>query len=208
MADPLPTARSGDGFRRAHLPPALAVGFGVFVAGIAYLLASSLARRDMPTFAPSLVGRAISPAGQRWVDTLTVDAREETAWRFVTFSPDGGAHVLATGDTTGWDLAVRRHRIMAADAIADVGTTPFDSLIRAPAAGYRSNNVDSINGAVLRWYDYNMVTHLLRPARRVYVLRGHGGRYAKLEMLSYYCPGLRAGCLTFRSSPLPAPSRP
>jgi len=30
------------------------------------------------------------------------------------------------------------------------------------------------------------------------VVRTSEGRFAKLQLISYYCPGLRAGCLTFR----------
>jgi hypothetical protein len=32
----------------------------------------------------------------------------------------------------------------------------------------------------------------------VYAIRTADGRYAKLEIVSYYCPGAVSGCLTFR----------
>ena len=31
-----------------------------------------------------------------------------------------------------------------------------------------------------------------------YVIHTRDGRYVKLELLSYYCPGPEPGCLTFR----------
>jgi hypothetical protein len=38
----------------------------------------------------------------------------------------------------------------------------------------------------------------VKPSPRVYALRTADGRYAKLEILSYYCPGAMPGCVTFR----------
>ena len=54
------------------------------------------------------------------------------------------------------------------------------------------------NDALRRWYRYGFFSHLLTPAGNVYAIRTADLRYAKLEILSYYCPGPVAGCLTFR----------
>jgi hypothetical protein len=32
----------------------------------------------------------------------------------------------------------------------------------------------------------------------VWAVRAAAGRYAKIEIVGYYCPGPRPGCLTFR----------
>ncbi|HSR42903.1 MAG TPA: HmuY family protein, partial [Longimicrobiales bacterium] len=41
-------------------------------------------------------------------------------------------------------------------------------------------------------------SHILRPKDRVFAVRTADGRYAKLRILGYYCPGARPGCLAFR----------
>ncbi len=170
-------------------PVLLVVGFGLFLVLLVYLVTSSLTRRTQPTFEPT-------PPGATGRDTLTVDATDERTWRFVDL--DRGAVVLPP-DTAGWDLAVRRFRILAAGSAADVGATPFDALATAPDSGYITGaDRDSSNAALRRWYAYSMLSHLLEPNGHLYVVRTREGRRAKLEFLSYYCPGLRAGCLTFR----------
>ncbi|MGH7674740.1 MAG: HmuY family protein, partial [Gemmatimonadales bacterium] len=68
---------------------------------------------------------------------------------------------------------------------------------------------DSLNPVLARWYRYSMVSHLLEPKHRTYVVRTREGRYAKLQFVSYYCPGPTAGCVTFRYAfILRPPSRP
>lgn len=53
--------------------------------------------------------------------TLTLDARGQNAWRYVDL--DAGV-ALAPGDSTGWDLAMRRFRIRGALAVAHLGRKP------------------------------------------------------------------------------------
>ena len=177
--------------------PFLLVGFALFVAAIAYLVASSLVKRTVPTFdlTPSAAGRPRS--GSRTVDTVTVDAADPKAWRFFDLARGS---LLTPPDTSGWDLAMRRYTIIAADAIADLGPAAFDAVARAPERGYVANAVgrDTANPAIRRWYDYRMLTHLLEPKGHIYVVRTRDGQYAKLEVLSYYCTGMRPGCVTFR----------
>ena len=176
-------------------PPVwLLAGFGVFVAVLGYLLASSLTRREVPTFSRR---ESVSRTAGRGPETLTVDASEPAPWRFVDL--DQG-RVVAPPDTAMWDLAIRRFHLIAADAIADAGPVRFEELAEPPAAGYMGNTfgTDSSNVAIRRWYSYSMLSHLLVPKEQVFVVRTRGGRFAKLELLSYYCPGLLAGCVTFR----------
>lgn len=173
----------------------LLAGFGVFLALLGLLLVSSLSRRQAPAFSPR---EAVTPRGDgQGPDTLTVDASESGQWRFVDL--DRG-RVLAPPDTAGWDLAFRRFHVLASGAIADAGAIQFDRLARPPDSGYITNTLDtdSTNTAIHRWYSYSMLSHLLVPRGRLYVVRTSEGRFAKLELISYYCPGLRAGCLTFR----------
>jgi hypothetical protein len=173
----------------------LLAGFAVFLALLGFLLASSLSRRQVAAFAPR---EAITPReGGRGPDTLTVDASESSRWRFVDL--DRG-RVLAPPDTAGWDIAIRRFHLIAAESIADAGAMPFERLARPPESGYITNTLgtDTTNAAIGRWYSYSMLSHLLVPKGHLYVVRTREGRLAKLELLSYYCPRLQAGCLSFR----------
>jgi hypothetical protein len=86
--------------------------------------------------------------------------------------------------------------------VAVIHGIPFDSLLEAPAAGYAASQVsrggDTATAAFEDWYDYSFLSHLLTPGDLVFVLRTADGRYAKLKILDYYCPGAQPGCLTFR----------
>ena len=128
---------------------------------------------------------------------MTIDAGDENGWRFFDF--DRGA-VIVPPDTAGWDLAVRRFRIVPSGAIADVGAVPFDSVTAAPDSGYVASRFgrDTSNAATEHWYAYSYISHLLSPRGEVYVVRTREGRYAKFQVLSYYCPGPTPGCMTIR----------
>jgi hypothetical protein len=126
-----------------------------------------------------------------------VDGRAEDRWRYVDL--DTG-RVLAPDDSAGWDLAVQRFRIRAARGVRDLAPGPDP----APAGSARPE--------FGRWYSYSMLSHLLRPSGRAFAVRTGEGGEARVEILSYYCPGLEAGCLTIRSAllrpPRPGPEAP
>jgi hypothetical protein len=151
----------------------LFAGLGVFVVVLAYLVAASLTRRTAPVFTPSPIGVARNPSG---ADTLTVEARDQHQWRHIDL--DRGI-IMPAGDSSGWDLAIRRFHIRVATPPGDLG----------------------------KWYRYGMLSHLLEPSGEVYQVSTSLGRQATVEVLSYYCPGLEAGCLTlqYRFEPSPGP---
>jgi hypothetical protein len=168
----------------------------LFVVVLASIVTASLARGRVAVYEPGIRG-----------DTITVDARDESRWRFVELRRGS----LASPDTSGWDLACRRFHVIVAGGVADLGAVPFDQVDAAPDSGYIATVLgrDTLNPAVARWYRYSMVSHLLESRRRTYVVRTREGRYAKLEFLSYYCPGPAAGCVTFRYAFIRRPpSRP
>lgn len=187
----------------------LGAGFVVFLFSIGFLVASALAPRETAVFDPTPPGG--NQSGDLPVprtDTVTVDARHGRAWQF--FDLDRGI-LLQTPDTAGWDLAFRRFHIIAADGIRDLETTDFESSAPVPSAGYQPNvyRSDTLNPAIARWYSYSILTHLLNSRRRIYAIRTSEGRYAKLQVLSYYCTGVQAGCLTFRYHyPVPSDHEP
>ena len=178
-------------------------GLATFVLALGFLVVSSLVKRSAPVFDPTPIGvvRSSPPSG---VDTLTVDARDERLWTFVDL---GRGVVMPSSEASAWDLAIRRHDIGASGAIADAGEVQFEAVRRAPAGTYiaTSGGRDTVNAAIRRWYLYGMVSHLLEPNGHVYVVRTRTGRHVKLEILSYYCRGMEAGCLTFRYATIPPP---
>ena len=188
---------------RSRASTLLLGGFATFVLALGFLVASSLVKRSAPVFDPTPIGRVHSspPSG---VDTLTVDARDERLWRFVDL---GRGVVMRSSDQSAWDLAIRRHDIGASGAIADAGKVQFDAVRQAPAGTYivTSGGRDTVNAAIRRWYLYGMLSHLLEPNGHVYVVRTRTGQHIKLEILSYYCTGMEAGCLTFRYATIPPP---
>ena len=114
----------------------LLLGFATFLVALVLLVASSLVRRSAPAFDPTPVGVSRSPNASG-IDTLTIDARDDRAWRFVDLAR---GVVLAAPDAPAWDLAVRRHDIGTSGAIADAGTVRFDAVHRAPARTYLANS--------------------------------------------------------------------
>ena len=183
------------------LPSVLAIGVLTVLAVV--FVASSLRRPELPTFAPTPgnpeeVGDALSPP-----TLYTVDARDPDRWRYFDFSR--GSVVEAPGPLA-WDLAFRRTRIAAnggpgfggRGGIVELGDVPFDSVRAVPDTGYVPTAADTANAAVESWYDYSMMSHVLTPWPRSYAVRTADGRYAKMEIVGYYCPDASAGCLTFR----------
>lgn len=171
-------------------------GFGLFVVAIALLLAPGFVHPPVPFYLPTPPGAELPPASVV-TDTVTVDAGREGRWRYFTFAR--GA-VTDPPDTAGWDLAFRRFHVVSSGDIANLGRVPFDQVLEAPDTGYvpTAFDRDTVNRATAHWYRYSYFSHLLSPVGDVYVVRTRSGRFVRMEILSYYCPGPTPGCLTFR----------
>ena len=105
-----------------------------------------------------------------------------------------------TVSATDWDIAFRGTSIIVnggvsfgaadepertGDAAAYFATGTFASVETVNTASLEQ---DSVNGYVLsNWYDYNPVNHIITPtAGKILVIRTRDGKYAKVEILSYY----------------------
>ncbi len=178
-------------------PPLLVVVMGgSFALLVAALLIGSFTQPEFPPYAPtephpttvgdSLLGPTI----------YTVDAHDTERWRRFDFGRN------AAVESGPWDIAFRRfHLITAAGGgIVDLGPVPFDAVRELPDTGYRANapGRDSTNPGVGKWYAYSMLSHLLTSKHHVYGVRTAAGRYAKLELLAYYCKAAGTACVTFR----------
>jgi hypothetical protein len=168
------------------LPVPILVLAGLFGIAMTWLVGDSLATHTVPTYVPR--SRTPGTASRPMVDTVTIDARDPERWQFFAF------------DTGGWDIAVRRFHVMVAGDAIGIDSVPFEALHSPPSVGYVATTFDrdTVNAAIARWYRYSMFSHLLRPKRRIYVIRSRSGRATKLEFLSYYCPGPEPACVTFR----------
>lgn len=187
----------------ARLVP-LAAGV-VAAAVVVTLIALTLRQPDVPSYAPTVP--APTDAGRVLVGPVlyTVDATSPDAWRYFSF------RIGAVTDNAGaadWDLAFRRYQVIAnggkafvgQGGIHDLGPVRFDDVQAVPATGYLGNegSEDPRNPAIAGWYRYGFFSHVLSPKPHVWAVRTADGRYAKLEIVSYYCPGAQPGCLTFR----------
>ena len=164
---------------------------------------TSLERPEVPTFTPTVAATA-EVGTEQDARTVTVDASDSEVWRFFDFSR--GSVVEAPGEEE-WDIAFRRFQIIAnggrgmegqagATSLEDM---TFESVSSVPETGYvTAERNDSVNAVLEDWYNYSFTSHLLEPKPIVYAIRTADGRYAKLEILGYYCVGVLPGCTTFR----------
>ncbi|HEV8265350.1 MAG TPA: HmuY family protein [Gemmatimonadales bacterium] len=184
-------------------PPILVLVLAAaFLLLMASLLIGSLTTPEFPPYALTAPPARVTPVGDSLVGpaTYTLDASAGDRWRRFHFGRN------AVTDSAGgpWDIAFRRHHVIAAPVpgagVVDLGAVPFDSVREVPATGYVATELrgDTVNPGVGKWYAYSMLSHLLTSKRHVYAVRGADGRYAKLEILAYYCRDVGAACYTFR----------
>jgi hypothetical protein len=119
-------------------------------------------------------------------------------YKFFSFAT--GQTVANTDSATAnWDIGFRGTSILINSGTSGPGTASaqvvegiFDELSTAPDAGYLQDNKNTPayaipTGSGNGWYSYNGATQIISPiAGRVIVVRTTDGKYAKLEILSYY----------------------
>ena len=185
--------------------PAAVIVIAAMAIGAATLVVLSVRKPPVATYAPT--PPAPRDAGRALVGPVlyTVDATSPDQWRYFSF------HLGSALENAGpreWDLAFRRYQIIAnggprfagAGGIVDLGQVAFADVTSVPDAGYQVTEGDTEprNPALAGWYSYSYFSHVLTPKPRVWAVRLADGGYAKLEFVSYYCPSLEPGCLTFR----------
>lgn len=176
----------------------------IFLLVILYLFVSSFQRREVVSYTPT-TEFARADGALLVQDTVTLDARDGSAW--VYFDLQNGRTVEGTIDPE-WDIAFQRFHVVTnggdgypGEAGALALTEPFAAVSEAPAGGYETTRGSlaelPANPALERWYSYGFFSHVLEPKPETYVIRTRDGRYAKLAVLSYYCPEATPGCFTF-----------
>jgi hypothetical protein len=127
--------------------------------------------------------------------------------KFTLFSFKTGEIILNTDSATNkWDLGFNGTTIIVNSATSGPGTSQaqvvsgiFDELAMAPTDGYKSDNdVAPIAGAPNAnlaiptgsgqgWYTYDGANMVNKPtAGKIIVVKTSEGRFAKMEILSYY----------------------
>jgi len=178
-------------------PPILVLVMGgAFALLIASLVIGSFTTPEFPPYTPTVPHPAVVGDSLVGPATYTLDASSTDRWRRFDFRRGDVV------DSGGWDIAFRRFHLITAPGggIVDLGAVPFDSVRELPLDGYlgNTNAPDTINPGVGKWYGYSMLSHLLTSKHHVYGVRTSGGRYAKLELLAYYCRDVGTACVTFR----------
>jgi HmuY protein len=125
-----------------------------------------------------------------------------TTGKFKLFSFKTGAVVPnADSVSTKWDIGFRRTTIILNGGTSGPGNAGalilsqlFDEVKEAPADGYLTDNKATNpatfalpSGSGRSWYTYDAGANVIKPtAGRVLIIRTADGKYAKVEMLSYY----------------------
>ncbi|QRR03440.1 HmuY family protein [Dyadobacter sandarakinus] len=115
-----------------------------------------------------------------------LDGSAESRKDSVFFSFSQNKEVSATEN---WDLKFKSTTISTsgtAQVVALTDGTLFDSYTTAPAAGYTANAIAGSGS----WYNYTAETepqHAILPVPgKIIVVKTKDGKYAKMEMISYY----------------------
>jgi hypothetical protein len=179
---------------KVRLAPLLGV---TMVGAIAVtLVALTLRQPEIPTYPPTPPAPREAPRALVGPVLYTVDATAADTWRHFSF------RLGSVVDGAGGDLAFRRYAIIAGagSGILDLGERRFEEVRTVPTTGYQGNEGtgEPRNPAIAGWYHYGFFSHVLSPKPRVWAVRTADGHYAKLQMVGYYCPGSRPGCVTFR----------
>jgi len=122
--------------------------------------------------------------------------------KFTLFSFKTGA-VVANADSasSNWDIGFNGTTILVNNTTSGPGTASaqvvsgiFDEIVNAPENGYLTDDKTSVpvtyaipKGSGNGWYNYDGATNVISPiAGRVIVVKTSEGKYAKMEILSYY----------------------
>ena len=114
---------------------------------------------------------------------------------FVYFSLENNAQVQLSDP---WDIAIKGTTILVNGGISGNGNAraalmdgAFDELTEIPAdLVFKQDTQESLaipSGSGEGWYNYNFMNHTVSPIPgRILLIQTHGGKYAKVEILSYY----------------------
>jgi hypothetical protein len=165
--------------------PALLLATGAFA------LASCSKDDDTTAVAPAAQAQTVNSLSA--AGTASATGQPIPAKHYTFFSLADNKQIAYTdSNSTKWDVAFRGTNVLTNGGTsgpgqggAQVYTGTFESLTTAPTTGYTSDATAAL--ATAGWYSYNATTHVVTPvAGRILTIRTATGKYAKLEVMSYY----------------------
>ena len=188
------------------------------LAGLGLLLVAGCERVATEGFDPA--SATYSPTPPRPVESVehlthpvvyTIDARSDNVWIYFDFSRSAVVPVLDPKQDA-WDVAFKRY-VMRTNggrsnpdgqgAVLKLPERDLAAVLQVPedvdfqADIHPKNRLHAFNPVLEKWYNYSYLANVLAPKPAVYVIRTQDGKYAKMRLLSYYCTGNVAGCMTF-----------
>ena len=85
--------------------------------------------------------------------------------------------------------------------LIDLGSVEFDKVTEVPKDNYVldvNTRTDTENQAILKPYNYNYLTHKLNAKKNVYAARTADNKFAKFQLLDFYCDNKEVGCITIQ----------
>ncbi|HEX8018597.1 HmuY family protein [Mucilaginibacter sp.] len=129
--------------------------------------------------------------------TKTITDLDGASTATVYFSLATGAAVTGadTASATKWDIKFKSTSIFINGGTSGTGTaqaqvvsSTFETLTTAPTDGYKSDATGA--PAISGWYTYTATTEpqhaILTVPGKIFVIKTADGKYAKVEMISYY----------------------
>jgi hypothetical protein len=132
------------------------------------------------------------------ISDFQADAVAPYTGHFSLFSlRDNTAVSIADSASTKWDLGFRGTTIIINGGTSGPGVGAaqvvsgiFDEVKEAPASGYGQDNGTTYaitTGSDKGWYHYDAATNIITPiAGKILIIKTADGKYAKMEILSYY----------------------
>ena len=166
----------------------------LFLTAILLLILNSCSTEDDSDYIPletKQITNLYAPADVR--DLTTGEIIEENEFVYFSFDNEG---VVTENDS--WDIAFKGTTIIVnagvngntqAGAVVLIGT--FADITEVPNNVEFKVDTDVLNaiptGSGNGWYNYDSATHGVSPIPgRIILIKTHDGKYAKMEILSYY----------------------
>jgi HmuY protein len=130
--------------------------------------------------------------------TVSSTGQPVSAGKYTFFSFKNGALTNADSATTKWDLAFKGTTILTNGGSSGIGQGGanilggiFDEIKTVPASATFNQDSKTVlaipTGSGKGWYNYDAPTNIISPiAGKVFLIKTADGKYAKMEILSYY----------------------
>ena len=148
---------------------------------------------------PSVTQPATDVAPQLDAVSFTIDATSKEAWTYFSLAKGNTVEVADPLNSMDWDLGFQRTKVITNGGISGPGKggatllkdVEFDQVKEAPAGGYAADsdqNLAIVAQSEEGWYIYTgPPNHWILPLeKRVFVVQGADGTFAKVRFIGYY----------------------